>query len=220
MSILQLFGHRGGGAGPGENTLTSIARAFDAGLAGVEIDVRRCASGELVLTHEPVVAGRTVIETGYDQLSPLSVPLLADVLALARGRGRVICEVKNVPWEADFDAPDCATVAGLLPLLTPADDVVVSSFDFCSARAAHSAGLRSAHLTHPGVRPMAGIAFAAENGIDEVHCWVLDVLAEPACVSQAAQAGVSLLAWTAGTQEQLDALQEMGVESVITDLVP
>lgn len=216
---MQIFGHRGSGEGLGENTLVSFARAFDAGCVGVETDVRRCADGSLVCSHEAVVGGYTLLSTPYDVLATLGLVLLEDVLALARGRGRVIIEIKNVAWEPDFDAPDCASVIALDALVTDVDDVVVSSFDFYSAEAARDRGLRTAHLTHPGVRPLAGIAYAGDAGLDEVHAWVGDVLAEPACVEQAHAAGLRLVAWTATTKDQLDQLSAIGVDGVITDVV-
>lgn len=206
---MQIFGHRGGGAGAGENTLPAIRRAFDAGFAGVEVDARRLSDGTLVLSHDPFEPERAG-----------ELTLLADCLAVARGRGRVIVEVKNVPWEADFDAPDCVTAQLVADLVTSEDDVIVSSFDFFSAEVARDRGLPAAHLTNVGMRPMAGIAYASENGLQEVHSWIGDVLGEPGCVPQAHDAGLRIIAWTATLPEHLEQLSVLGVDGVITDLVP
>ena len=216
---LVVFGHRGSGSGAGENTLDSITRALDAGAAGVEVDARRTRDGRVVLAHEPVVDGLTIIDTDYERLAERGVALLTDALELARGRGRVIVEVKNQAWEPDFDAPDEATVAALVPLLAEADDVVVSSFDFYAAEAARDAGLRCGFLSMPGVRPAAAIAYAADASLDEVHVWVGDVLGEPRCVEAAAAAGLALVAWTAHSVEQLDALRDLGVPAAISDVI-
>jgi len=216
---MQIYGHRGSGAGAGENTVESIKRALDAGAAGVEVDARRTRDGRLVTSHEPLVSGRTIIETDHDELAAIGVELLSDVLDVVRGRGRVIVEIKNQPWEPDFDAPDEASVAALSALLCPDDDVVVSSFDFYAAEAARDAGLRAAFLSMPGVRPAAAIAYVAETGLAEAHVWVGDVLGDLHCVQTALQAGVRLVAWTATSTDQLDTLRAAGVPAVIADII-
>ena len=47
-----ILGHRGAPLLAPENTLASIARALDLGADGIEYDVRRCGTGELVLFHD------------------------------------------------------------------------------------------------------------------------------------------------------------------------
>lgn len=47
-----ILGHRGAPREAPENTLASLRRAVELGLDGVEYDVRRCGSGELVLMHD------------------------------------------------------------------------------------------------------------------------------------------------------------------------
>ena len=56
-------GHRGGGRGPGENTLASFGAAVAAGLPWVEVDARLAADGALVACHDPVLPdGRFVAD--------------------------------------------------------------------------------------------------------------------------------------------------------------
>lgn len=50
------IGHRGAAALEPENTRRSIRRALDLGVEMVEIDVRACASGELVVAHDDELA--------------------------------------------------------------------------------------------------------------------------------------------------------------------
>lgn len=47
-----LFGHRGVSAQAPENTLAAFALAVEHGIPGVELDVQRCRSGELVVAHD------------------------------------------------------------------------------------------------------------------------------------------------------------------------
>ena len=50
--IPKVFGHRGAMGHITENTLPSIAKAIDLGVDGVEIDVFRCSTGELVVFND------------------------------------------------------------------------------------------------------------------------------------------------------------------------
>jgi glycerophosphoryl diester phosphodiesterase len=47
-----VIGHRGVKGHLAENTLPSIDKALELGVDGVEIDIFRCASGELVVFHD------------------------------------------------------------------------------------------------------------------------------------------------------------------------
>lgn len=51
-SKLLIIGHRGAKGHVAENTLASIKKALELGADGVEIDVFRCSSGEIVLFHD------------------------------------------------------------------------------------------------------------------------------------------------------------------------
>lgn len=59
-----IFGHRGAMAYEPENTLRSFRRAIDFGVNGIELDVRRCKSGEIIVIHDEKV-DRTTDGKGY-----------------------------------------------------------------------------------------------------------------------------------------------------------
>ena len=46
------IGHRGAKGYVAENTIASISKAIELGVDGVEIDVFRCSTGELVVFHD------------------------------------------------------------------------------------------------------------------------------------------------------------------------
>ena len=52
QSKLLVIGHRGAKGHVAENTLASIKKAIELGADGIEIDVFRCLSGEIVLFHD------------------------------------------------------------------------------------------------------------------------------------------------------------------------
>jgi glycerophosphoryl diester phosphodiesterase len=47
-----IFGHRGSPVKAPENTLSSFKECVNAGVPGIELDIHRCGSGELVVIHD------------------------------------------------------------------------------------------------------------------------------------------------------------------------
>ncbi len=105
--------HRGANRLAPENTLASSRAAFDLGAAYVELDVRQSRDGELVVIHDDLVDRTTdgrgaVAEKSMAEIARLDagswfhkdfaqerVPKLADMLALAKGRGGLYIEIKD-----------------------------------------------------------------------------------------------------------------------------
>jgi glycerophosphoryl diester phosphodiesterase len=197
-----VYGHRGASVTHPENTVAAVVAAFDAGAYGVEVDVRRTPSGDLVLSHDATY--------GPD------AALLADVLAVARGR--VVTEVKNIPGEPDYDARTEATAHALVALLAEGTyDVTVSSFDWFAIEVARDAGLRTAFLTPPGIALEAALAYAAGARIDECHPHWSSVLEAPAMVAAAHEQGRAVVAWTVDDLDVARRLCDAGVDGVITN---
>ena len=101
------FAHRGLHTnGVAENSMTAFAKAVDAGY-GIELDIRLCKSGELVVFHDPTltrVAGvdKRVIDLDLSELrelkllgTPDTVPTFREVLALVSGKVPLLIEIKN-----------------------------------------------------------------------------------------------------------------------------
>ncbi len=82
---MDIEGHRGARGLVVENTLPSITAALDAGVTGIEIDVRMTADGQLVVWHDPILlpekcratrgglVGARVDELTLDQLRTVDV---------------------------------------------------------------------------------------------------------------------------------------------------
>ena len=73
-----VIGHRGAKGHLAENTLESIKKAMQLGADGIEIDVFRCLSGEIVLFHDEkldkLTNGKGLIEnTSLEELKKLKV---------------------------------------------------------------------------------------------------------------------------------------------------
>lgn len=115
-----LFAHRGYSTRAPENSLAAFREAARAGIPGIELDIHRCASGELVVAHDSdlyrVSGTRMVIED-----SPLSVIRGLDI---ASGfRRRIADGVGHDP----ASAPDIIPPAQV-PLLSELFEEFGSSF--------------------------------------------------------------------------------------------
>jgi glycerophosphoryl diester phosphodiesterase len=141
-----VLGHRGASAEAPENTLAAFRLAMAKGADGVELDVWRCATGELVVAHDedlrrvggsPLVlreaplAALRAIDVGAwkgERFRGERIPLLAEVLE-ALPTAVVNVELKA----ARFRLPDVALARGVartLRELGAEGRAVVSSFDF------------------------------------------------------------------------------------------
>lgn len=132
-----VVGHRGTRGVLPENTLEAIALAHAQGADAVEIDVRICRTGEVVVLHDPDLQRvghdpRQAAELDLGDLRRIDlgggarVPLLAEVLDETRKRGLGL----NVEIKHDVPAP-IQTVRAVARELerSPHREVIVSSFD-------------------------------------------------------------------------------------------
>lgn len=101
----QVLAHRGASAVEVENTLLAFRRAKAMGAHAVELDVRLCKSGEMIVHHNSVLAnGRQIIVMDRDEL-PDHICTLEDALDACEGMW-VNIEIKNDASEPDFDPSD------------------------------------------------------------------------------------------------------------------
>lgn len=101
------IGHRGAKGHAAENTLASIEKALKLGVDGIEIDVHRCASGELVVFHDFTVDRMTngsgeVSKLTYKELKKFKtrgnfeIPTLSQALALINNKCLLNIELKGL----------------------------------------------------------------------------------------------------------------------------
>jgi len=208
---MDCIAHRGFAGTEPENTLAAV-RAAGPRADLVEVDVRRCGSGDLVVIHDERVdrttdgAGR-VADHSLASLRALDVlgtgrgvPTLAEVVGAAGPRPNV--ELKEPGLTADALA--VAEARGRRPL--------VSSFLPEVVRSAADRGADAALLV---ADRDSAVERAGELGCVAVHPH--HDLCDPAFVERAHGAGLAVNAWTvrsAGTAERLSAA---GVDGLIAD---
>ncbi len=149
-----VLGHRGASAEAPENTLAAFRLALAQGADGVELDVWRCGSGEVVVIHDEDTA-RTcgarlaVPEAPLERLRALDagawrgaahagerIPLLEEALAAVPG-AVVNVELKARPGRGDRAL--AREVAAVIAAARAEARVIVSSFDFALVAAFRAA---------------------------------------------------------------------------------
>ncbi len=149
-----LFGHRGCSKAAPENTIPAFEKILQHRIPGVELDVRRCKSGELVLTHDSNLLRVTgldalVTEVDFQTIRSLDcgswfspdyagerIPLLDDVLDLLGGKVIIDIEIKH--WERECGEME-RMVAEIIRKRNLQDSVMISSFNPWALKAVRSA---------------------------------------------------------------------------------
>lgn len=223
-----VYGHRGAPRLKPENTLGGFSLALDQGAEGVELDVRLCASGEVVVIHDRdlqrvatddgVVAALSFAELRARDLGQAErVPSLNEVIDLVRGRDRAInIEVKS-------DVPDqhalCVALADCLAGRSERDRerLFLSSFHPAIVRGLHEQNvpLPIGFLFEQRAVGDAGLSALSPQGVHPDRR-----LTRPEDVSAWKHAGLFVNVWTVNDPVQAAELAGWGVDAIITDDVP
>jgi glycerophosphoryl diester phosphodiesterase len=227
-----IVGHRGGrGEGwPAENTIAAFERARAEGAGAIELDVRTCLGGEVVVFHDADLARmtgrrdrRAVADVTREDLArvPLAgsderAPTLDDALAWADAAGL------GVNVELKRDVPDrAALVRAVVARIErhPRVEVLASSFDpaILTGMAALAPRVQRAWLTHEGQRRWEGLwaPIAARAPVHAVH--LERTQASPPLVARLRRAGKRIGVWTVNDPAEARDLAAIGADWIITD---
>ncbi len=212
--------HRGASKAERENTVAAFQRARAMGADMVELDVRRCADGVLIVHHDASIAGLGPIVAMNRDALPSYVPDLSTALDACRGMD-VNVEIKSDPDEPDYDADQwlARRVTELLLSRTEAARMLVSSFDFDTIAVVRSVAplLRTGFLcTRPRPDAATLISRVAEAGHEALH--PLHLAVNRALVEAAHAAGLRVNTWTVDDPDRIRELASWGVDAVITNV--
>lgn len=140
-----LVGHRGAMAIAPENSMPAFAAGWEGGADILELDVQLTADNQVIVFHDIELEMKTGVpgkiadyEAAFLQsldvgtyFSPdfagVQMPLLAEVLAWAKGRVALMIELKHSP--PHFDAELDRQTVNLIEKYEMEDKVVITSFD-------------------------------------------------------------------------------------------
>jgi glycerophosphoryl diester phosphodiesterase len=228
-----VFGHRGASALETENTVAAFTRAIADGADGVELDVQRCASGEVVVFHDADLArlaGRLgrIREMPWRLLRKLqlcgggTIPTLDEVLEALPSPALVNVEIK---CEGLFPKGCRALVDAVADVVDRADAggrVLISSF--------HPAAV----WYWQRLRPTVPVGLLFERSRRSSSSWPLrvsclapllrplalhpeDVLCSAENVAFWRSQGFALNVWTVDHPQRIAGLAAMGVSGIITN---
>lgn len=230
----RVVGHRGTRGEAPENTLGSFARAAAIGVTAVELDVRTCASGELVVLHDPTLErvtegrdARRAADLSFAELSRVRlpagerVPLLAEVIEHLAPRGTGV----NVEMKHDAHDRDAVVraTAALLRDRDPRVPVIVSSFDprmllTFAPLAPRVPRALIIHRSRYHLAMLAGAHGAAHLDRSLLHAVHLQrTLASPRRVAALRSRGLLVGVWTVNDRAEATSLASMGADSLISD---
>ena len=229
----QLIAHRGFAGEFQENTLEAVQGSI--GMAdAIELDVRQCGSGDLVIVHDPYVGdGHATREIEQLSVSTLSsaeppVPTLESVLAVVPDDQRLVLELKD---------PKAADDLGML-LHQSKQNAVISATDgrALSRISQRYPDLETAFLHIPPLGERLFWKLAYHLPISRVHRYDTTKLISQAnrascneihlryelclqteIVQQAHKAGLTIAAWTVNSPADYLALRNLGVDGIISD---
>ena len=191
------------------------------GADAVELDVRRCADGQLVVHHDPKLPdGRVIIDIARRDL-PDHVPSLAEALDACAGMW-VNVEIKNDPNEPDFDPDDSVAAEVGATLLRRGDPqrYLVSSFRRETIDALRRATplVPTAWLTigipEPDTDAVLDSLVAA--GHCALHPWVATLT--DAVVHACHRRGLAVNTWTCDDPQRMAELVTWGIDGICTNV--
>lgn len=228
---MRILAHRGASADFPENTLEAFRGAMEQGADGVELDVIRCGSGELVVCHDEWLdrlAGLhwDVRQTPWRKLkrldvgsrlgfAPARIPLLDEVFDLLPSSMAINVELKCIEMD---DRGLALAVAERVHDRHLAERVFLSSFDpYCLVRVARAyPHLKRGYLIDPDLPwiPQAWF-WLPITALTSVHPHFSQVTAER--VNRWHRRGWSLAVWTVDDIDEARRLRALGVDDLITN---
>lgn len=218
----EIIAHRGLPREHPENSLPGFAAALALGVQGIELDVHLTADGVPVVHHDPALgrpavpdaplAGRPIAALTLGELRAhrlaegVGVPTLDEVFDLVAGRAIVYVEVKAPAAEGVV----AARLAGCESW------TAVHAFD-------HRVPWRArAHLPSLPVGVLS-ISYLLDNvapmrGVGARDLWQHWAMIDAELVAAVHESGGRVIAWTANDPAAIDALCELRVDGICTDV--
>ena len=219
------FGHRGAKGYVAENTFESISKAIELGVDGIEIDVFKCLSGDLVLFHDKDLKDLTG-ESGQIEnltineleeflvLEKYKIPTLNDVLMKIESPLFVNIELKGSDTAgatskivADFSRKTSWTL----------DHFIVSSFNWNELEKFRSIDNNTpvGVLVNKSISINEAIEFGKKINAQAIHPHYQ--LLDEITVKKIKNNGFKTYTWTVNNADDINFMKKIKVDGIISD---
>ena len=224
MNVLRI-GHRGSKGYIAENTLESINHAILLGVDGIEIDIFKCLSGELVLSHENdlkrltgksgqlekltlndlkkfLVVGKYKIPTLTDVLTKIETPLFVNIelkgLNTAQATSKIIADIStSTSWSLEH--------------------FIVSSFNWDELELFRSIDKNTSVgvLVSKSMSINEAIEFGKKINAQAIHPNFR--LLNDKTVKKIKNNGIKIYTWTVNNKDDINFMKKLKVDGIISD---
>ncbi|WP_170751879.1 glycerophosphodiester phosphodiesterase family protein [Ruegeria lacuscaerulensis] len=221
----EVIGHRGAAALRPENTMAAVLKAIEDGADWVEIDVQETADDVVIVAHDSdfmKLAGvpTKVWDATMEDVAEIDIgswfdpeyadertPTLRQVLEAAKGKAKVIIELKYYGHDVDLEN----RVAALVEEFEMQDDIATMSLKYPA--------VQKMEKLRPDWRAgvLAATAVGDLSGLEGEFVAVNTGMATPGLVRSVQAAGKDIYVWTVNDPLQMSAMASMGVDGLITD---
>lgn len=214
--------HRGSSGREPENTMAAFEHAINDGADMIELDVRKCQSGELVVIHDATL-GRTTNGHGWVAHTPLaalkkldcgagqSVPTLEEVLNKFSAKISLNIEIKSRGISKQLFTALSKNVGGNRGL----QNFLVSSFygsELVDLRKL-SATIRLGLLVPTW--PFGAFGFAKKIGAETLH--INHRFLTRRVVAKARELGLKVWVWTVDKPQEIAKFKSWGVDGIFSN---
>ena len=219
------IGHRGAKGYVAENTYESISKAIQLGVDGIEIDVFKCASGELVLFHDKdlkeltgesglienltikeleqfLVLGKYKIPTLKDVLTRIEKPLFVNIelkgLNTAQATSKIIADIsRSTSWSLEH--------------------FIVSSFNWDELELFRSIDKNTSVgvLVSKSMSINEAIEFGKKINAQAIHPNFK--LLNDKAVKKIKNNGFKIYTWTVNNEDDINFMKKLEVDGIISD---
>ena len=222
---VQIIAHRGAAGSRPENTLASVQKAIDDRADWIEIDVQETADGDIIVVHDSdfmKLAGVNlkVWESTLADLEDLDIgswfdpafadqrtPLLRDVLEIARGKAKVLIELKYYGQDVALEE----RVARVVEDSGMEDEIAIMSLKYPAIQEMQQ--LRPDWRT--GVLAASAVGNAAQ--LDGDFIAISKRFASGGLINATQAAGKDIYVWTINDPLEMSKMISKGVDGLITD---
>ncbi len=218
-----VIGHRGAKGYVAENTIPSIKKAIELGVDGIEIDVFKCGSGEIVVFHDLMLDKLTDFG-GYIEQMPLDslkkakvlgsyeIPTLNEVMDLIDGSLILNIELKgsNTAIPTNDLLQDYFNETSW-----DSSKIIISSFKWDELNLFYTLNKEVPIAVLTDDDPLDAIPFAKKinaYAINPKHSLLTKKNSE-----KIKDEGIKLFPWTVNEPNDIELMISLGVEGIITD---